>query len=246
MTNIEFSTAFDTLLNSYSIQTPFGGQSNPVNIVLDEYEKSVFLTKAQMDIVINLYSGRNIQGLSFENTEEARRYLNNLVEDKVYYKDDFITPALPFSKEFTNSVRTLLPDNLLFITFEQVVLDDETLGCYNGSVANVYPVTQDEYAKVRKNPFRGPTKYKVLRLDTGAEEKQHKVDLVTKYAIGAYCVKYIRKPKPIVLVNLPQPLEIDGETNISECEMDASLHDLILKQAVAYALASRQSVSSQK
>ena len=72
MTNKEFSDGFSTLLNSFGITT---------NITLDEYEKSTFLTNAQEQLIIDIYSGRNvIYGKSFEQTEEIRRYLSNLVE----------------------------------------------------------------------------------------------------------------------------------------------------------------------
>ena len=40
----EFSNEFDTLLNSYSTAPPYGDE-NKLDITLDEYEKSVFLTK---------------------------------------------------------------------------------------------------------------------------------------------------------------------------------------------------------
>ena len=46
MNTQEFSTEFDTLLNSYNTIAPFGEQSSKAEIVLDEYEKSVFMTKA--------------------------------------------------------------------------------------------------------------------------------------------------------------------------------------------------------
>ena len=46
----------------------------------DEYEKSVFLTKAQEELVISIYDGKNLSGESFENTEEARRSLSSLVK----------------------------------------------------------------------------------------------------------------------------------------------------------------------
>ena len=51
MTNKEFSDGFSTLLNSFDI-TP--------NITLDEYEKSTFLTNAQEQLIIDIYSGRNV------------------------------------------------------------------------------------------------------------------------------------------------------------------------------------------
>ena len=57
MTTKEFSDAIDSLLM-------------PHNITLDEYEKSLFLTQAQEQIVIELYSGRSNKVSSFESTEE--------------------------------------------------------------------------------------------------------------------------------------------------------------------------------
>lgn len=60
MTTEEFSNGFDVLINSYS------GLGDSLNF--DEYEKSVFLTKAQEEIVEGLYTGK-ILGDSFEDTE---------------------------------------------------------------------------------------------------------------------------------------------------------------------------------
>ena len=79
MTNEEFSNEFDVLANSNSIVKPFGLTDTPLEF--NEYEKSVFLTKAQETIVRALYSG-NLTGKSFEETEELRKYLNTLVKTK--------------------------------------------------------------------------------------------------------------------------------------------------------------------
>ena len=49
MTNIEFSTEFDISLNNSTLATGM--------LRLDEYEKSVFLTKAQENLVLTIYSG---------------------------------------------------------------------------------------------------------------------------------------------------------------------------------------------
>lgn len=70
MTTEEFSNEFDVLLNSYSS----GG------VEFNEYEKSIFLTKAQEDLLVELYNGKNPFRESFEETEEIRRYLSNLVK----------------------------------------------------------------------------------------------------------------------------------------------------------------------
>ena len=61
MNTTEFSLQFDIYYNSIA-----SNQAPPV----DEYEKSVFLTNAQRDLIVDIYSGR-IFTMSFESTEEA-------------------------------------------------------------------------------------------------------------------------------------------------------------------------------
>ena len=133
MTTEEFSNEFDVLLNSYSS----GG------IEFNEYEKSIFLTKAQEDLLVELYNG--------------------------------------------------------------------------------------------KNPFRGPGYRRVLRLDidNGIAE------IVSKYNISRYLVRYLSKPNPIILVALPAHLNINGESKITECDLHPALHRVILDRAVGLAIASK-------
>lgn len=232
MTNSELSNSFDTLLNSNSVRSTFGIQNLPETIVLDEYEKSVFLTKAQEELVINLYNGKNPYGDSFESTEELRRYLDELVKTKKYTAEDFEDVEIKVSE---TSVFFKLPSNIAFITFEQVKFNDENLGCYNGQLADVYPVTQDEYNRIRRNPFRGATKYRVLRMDTGDAN----VELISKYQIGYYIIKYLSIPTPIVLEDL-ENLEIRGVSQETPCKLNSILHNAILNRAVQLALISRQ------
>ena len=58
MTTQEFSNMFDTLLNSFNHKAEFGDQISYADVSLDEYEKSVFLTQAQ-DNIIKRYFERN-------------------------------------------------------------------------------------------------------------------------------------------------------------------------------------------
>lgn len=46
----EFSNSFDTLLQPYIAKESFSEQNN---LAFDEYEKSIFLTKAQEQIVLD-------------------------------------------------------------------------------------------------------------------------------------------------------------------------------------------------
>ena len=228
MTIQEFSNAFDTLLNSYDTQSQFGEQASKREIVLDEYEKSFYLTKAQEEVVVNFYNGKNPYGDSFESTEEMRRYLESLVKTKVYSTEEQIDGT----GVSISSVFYQLPEDVAFITMEQVTYEDEALGCYSGSTATVYPVTQDEYSRIKNNPFRGPTRYKAIRLDTG----NNTVELVSKYKIGEYMLKYLSRPEPIILEDLPNDLTIEGRGEHSECKLNSILHDTILERAVQMAL----------
>lgn len=217
----EFSDIFDTLLNSFG---------NTPNIVLDEYEKSVFLTNAQEEIIIDIYSGKNIFGDSFEKTEEIRRYLNELVE--TYITDSKVSGHIGISK---NSVFYEIPKDVWFITYESATLQDDKLGCFNGEEALIVPVTQDNFYKVQKNPFRGPSKTRILRLDN----KGSIIELVSEFNISRYLLKYITKPSPIILTNLNDGLSINGINIETECKLNPVIHRAILERAVQMAIQSR-------
>lgn len=229
MTNEEFSNGFDTLVSSYRRFKDFDKQEMLDSIEFDEYEKSFYLTKAQEELVMGYYDGKNIYGDSFEATEELRRQLDALVKTTVYTPEDRIESGIGVSP---NSIFFALPDDLAFITLEQVTFADDSLGCYNGTRVNVQPIRQDEYNKIKDNPFRGPTKYKALRLDYG----EGKVEIISKYSIGNYLVRYLRKPRPIVLETLPNNLTIEGINEVTECELNPLLHKTILERAVLMAL----------
>ena len=228
MTNAELSNGFDTLVSSYRRFKDFDKQEILDSIEFDEYEKSFFLTKAQEELVMSYYDGKNIYGDSFEATEELRRQLDSLVKTKVYTTQDMVEGT----GVSNNSVFFQLPSDLAFITMEQLTYDDESLGCYNGSRVNVQPTKQDEYNKIKNNPFRGVTKYKALRLYAG----NGVVEIISKYNIDKYLIRYISRPEPIVLEDLPNGLTIEGISVATECKLNPVLHKTILERAVLMAL----------
>lgn len=232
MTTEEFSDAFDTLVNSTANVDGFGSIDSTLKF--DEYEKSYFLTKAQEEVVRELYTGKNRFGESFEKTEELRRLLNNLI----------VTHKQPLSEENYNDLALtdksyLVPifDDVMYIIYEAVRLKDDSLGCYSGTVINVQPITHDEYNKIKDNPFRGPTRYKALRLDTNNNQPINCVEIISKYACDEYIVRYLKKLNPIILVNLDDSnVSIDGEIKKHDCELNSILHEYILERAVDMAL----------
>lgn len=211
MTNKEFDTQFDIFYNNIA--------SNAAPSVTS-YEKSVFLTQAQRDIIIGLYNGREIPGISFESTEEARKYLSNLV--KVHEVDIDNTNAL-----------IELPSKLWFITLEESIFNDDSYECLKGNIMEVVPVRQDNLYSTLYNPFRGPSERRVLRVDIDG-----KIKLYSKYRISKYRVTYVEQPSPIILENLfDYDLSIEGISTESESNINPILHRAVLERAVALAKA---------
>ena len=239
MTTEEFSDAFDTLVNSAASVDNFGSIDNTLKF--DEYEKSYFLTKAQEEVVRELYTGKNRFGESFEKTEELRRLLNDLV----------VTHKQPLTEQNYNNLALTdksyfvpILNNVMYIIYEAVRLKDNSLGCYSGTVINVQPITHDEYNKIKDNPFRGPTRYKALRLDTNDTkftdediQSTNYVEIISKYSCDEYIVRYLRKLNPIILVDLEDSnISIDGKTKKHGCDLNSILHEYILERAVGMAL----------
>lgn len=218
MTTKEFSDGFDTLLNSFG--------NPPITLELDEYEKSIFLTTAQDEIVRGLYNG-SFNGESLEETEELRRSLDALI------KTDYPSEISGKTGLEKNSKFYQLKEDVWFITYESVDLAEGAY-CENNNTIEVIPVRQDEWHRIKKNPFKKPNRRKAVRLDNG----DNIAELISDYPISKYLVRYLRKPKPIILVPLEGALSIDGLKEITECELNTALHRPILERAVQ--LASRR------
>lgn len=231
MNEQEFSHQFSTLLNSYAVAAGFGRTDSPTTIELDEYEKSLFLTNSQEEIALSLYTGRNSSGLSFEETEELRRYLSNLVCE-AELKPITTTDGKPLGIESTSKFFTL-PKDLWFITYESVLLTEGK--CENHTTMEVVPVRQDEYHKIKKNPFRGANDRRALRLDLS----EGNVEIVCKYPVSEYYIRYLKRLKPIILTQLDDDTELRGEKTPMTSELPESLHLRILNRAVEMALQSR-------
>lgn len=236
MTPEEFSNGMDVILNSYSVSPGYGHTETPITIQLDEYEKSWFLTKAQEQLVLEWYSGRNASQSSFESTEELRSKLRNLISTKELQQileDQNYTKLSSLSKLFEAG------SDVLFITYEQAALDDQDAGCLNGNEISVVPITQDEYNRIKNNPFRRANKHRALRLDHHSDNNHLVLEIISKYNIKNYIIRYIRKPRPIIVSTLDPEVTINREHLVSPCELDSSLHNLILERAATLAIASK-------
>ena len=216
----ELSNLFDTLLQPYITKDVLGEQNT---LAFDEYEKSIFLTKAQEQIVLELYQ-------ELEQSEENRKYLSNLIKTGNY------VPVGEQDNTLINntfkSYKVEIEDSVLFMIYEQCTLSDEN-NCINGRIVSVVPTIHDDLDKVLKNPFKSPNNRKVIRLDF-----DNKIELISKYNISNYKIRYLKKPNPIILVKL-EDLNIDKKQEVSNGETNPILHERIVQRAVQLAVQSK-------
>lgn len=230
MTIAEFSNEFDVLIDSYRRFKDFDDKQNLDSLDFNEYEKSIFLTKAQEDIVISLYSGKNISQDSFEKTEEMRRTLGTLVKTAKLTTQEVNSSGLS-----DDSKIYMLPNDLWFITYEQATIQNLDFKYNKTRVVQVVPTSQDTYNITSENPFKRNTDKRILRLDLG----NNQIELISEYTIQEYLIRYLMKPSPIILIDLPDGLSINNISNKTECSLHELLHRPVLQKAVQLALASR-------
>ena len=189
---------------------------------IDDFELSVYLTKAQLEIIKDYYNPLgNKYKKGFENSEKRRVDLKELVDN--YNSTTTITSNKRISLD---SKFFVIPEDVFVIIYETATIT--TGDCFIDKQITVVPKTHDEYNIQIQNPFKQPHKNKV-------------VELISPYAISEYQLRYIKYPKPIILTNLNTSfpgdnLSIDGFTSEQTCELDKSIHREILDRAVELAL----------
>nr|DAM02273.1 MAG TPA: hypothetical protein [Caudoviricetes sp.] len=216
MNTAEFSAEFDLLYNNIMSNIAPG---------LTEYEKSVFLTQAQEQLIIEIYNGQ-YNGDSFEQSEEVRAYLRTILKT-LFLKTASIDSEFPDS--YHHYKVELDTNGLWFIIFESARFAGEDTCTKNRKVV-VKPVPYDEYWAICRNPFKGPNDNRIIRIDRSKSE----LELVSDYPLDQYIVKYLSRPAPIVLEQL-EGITINGVDTQSECELPDVLHRSILERAVQLA-----------
>lgn len=217
------SDQFDVLYNNITSNQAPG---------LNEYEKSLFLTKAEKEIVKNYFSANskgNTLGQGFD--DSAKRQ----ADFSVLMKTATCTATTISGKIDDRSVGYTFPSDVFIAINESVKVGT--------IIKQVVPLRYDEYLRLMSKPYKRPLKYQVWRLiNSGAMSGSNATKTVEIIAgpgdtITTYSIRYVRTPKPIIVGNL-DGLTIDGVSAVSTvCEIDPILHEDILQRAVELAKA---------
>lgn len=225
MTLQEFSNEFDLLYNNIMSNSAPG---------LDEYEKSVFLTKAQEEIVKNYFNPMgNKYNEGFDGSLKRQIDFSSLIRG--IHINESTTGFLLDAKE--NAVICYLPKEVMIILNESVSANK---GSELSSIKLVTPLSFEEYTRLKSKPYKYPSKNIVWRLiDTPITHSGGNsligvvLILESGYTFASYNLRYIARPTPIILSTISTG--IDGVTDATNCTLNPNIHREILTRAVELA-----------
>lgn len=231
MTNQEFSNEFDVLYNNITSNQAPG---------LDEYEKSVFLTKAEDEILRSYFDPRlNKPQEGFDGNEVRQIDFSNLIKGMAYNKAtaDYDTQGNVTSSTYgdpntyeiiasegSNSVDGRIGNMLLNIPADTLFIVNESVTVQRRGKKvklNVVPITYTEYNRMMNKPYKRPLQYQAWRILTndstyaagsplGTRPYNTEVIVGPNDTIANYSIRYVRKPLPIILNYLGDGLSIEG------------------------------------
>ena len=228
----EFSLEFDVLYNNITSNLSPG---------LSEYEKSVFLTRAQEQIVKNHF------GIKSNSKQEG---LNNSIKRDTDFSTLFKTVSITSGiTEIPNPTNTLntrvrrftIKEDYLFIINEfcEIVKLDSAGNVLDTQLTTVVPLHYSEFARLNSGPYKEPNLHETWRIISDVVTvNESTFDLYIRYnwTLINYIIRYIKKPNPIILEELnTQNLTIDGKHEVSSCELNPILHQEVLDRAVELA-----------
>ena len=229
MTTTEFSLEFDILYNNIMSDTAPG---------LNTYEKSVFLTKAQEELIKNYFNPKGNKYLEgFDGSAKRQTDFSNLITVE------------PLSAETGTMIKQHEDSSAVFKIPEKLMLFiQEYLKVETGNttrVLQVIPLRHDEYMRLMMRPFHYPPRNQAWRILGNSQNSETEVERYVEvvYHLGetlpsnSYVITYVRKPNPIIIEDLVGGVSIDGVIEQSECELNEEIHREILQRAVELAKA---------
>lgn len=162
MTTPEFSNEFDILFNNISSNSSPG---------IDEYEKSVFLTKAQKQMVRYYFEAMlNKTNKGFDQSEKRQYDFSSLIKNQELTCLDelsskhFGNPMIKDMDKFDNRSFSYISPVDLFLTINEQLTD------VSGRVYTVLPINYIEYNRLMSKPYGYPIKRQAWRLNTSRQD----------------------------------------------------------------------------
>lgn len=193
MTNLEFSNEFDILYNNITSNQAPG---------LDEYEKSVFLTNAQDDIIKAYFNPRqNKVQQGFDESHKRQIDFSSLMKTKT------LDESLVNSKFDSRSITYRMPSDLLLFVNE---------ACQDKNYRYVViPISYQEYDRLMLKPYQYPIKRGVWRLivNSATPDMTSKVDVGEgkgNLSIENFSTKRVTFTLKVISTSIPTEKDSNG------------------------------------
>lgn len=243
MTAKEMSDSLDTLLNAYSQNPDFGKDTSLMDIRLDEYEKSVYLTHAQDNIVKNYFQKNTANdGNGFDDSERRQIDYSTLITTN---GGENVTSS---SKTFDDdSLVFKFPTDVLFVLNEKITIKKSNV---KTAEYVVVPINYNDYDRYKSKPYTKPLRKQAWRLLNNDSGKIAEIILkndLEEDEVATYKMRYVKRPKPILVADFTgmdltfagYEAGSDGNYGPQDCELDPIIHRDIVAEAARLAIASR-------
>lgn len=198
------------------------------------------------------FNANNGTGITFNNTSSSNpNYLGIFTTSAPVLDASSITLVSQFTSKLNHyderGIIFQMPKNILFMLNEKVVAANTSKHYV------VVPINYKEYDRQMSRAFAQPFKRQCWRLfqgvDSGIYDLNSEIIPIEGTSIDKYTIRYIRRPCPIILTDLDfsesqEPLNIDGVSVATECELNPILHMDILQKAIELAVASKGGTKS--
>lgn len=156
MTTQEFSNEFDVLYNNIMSNQAPG---------LDEYEKSIFLTKAQEELVRDYFNSRNVKNAQGFDDNQKRQYDFSTLLSNITLPDFIDTlralselDLVTYNATFDSRAKMFIAPSDLFLVINESI-EDSAKRKYS-----VLPISYDEYNRLMLKPYGFPLKRQAWRI----------------------------------------------------------------------------------
>lgn len=157
MTTQEFSNEFDVLYNNIMSNQAPG---------LDEYEKSIFLTKAQEELVRDYFNSRNVKNAQGFDDNQKRQYDFSTLLSSITLPDfidtyialSVLNNTIIYNTIFDSRAKIYIAPSDLFLVINESI-EDSAKRRYS-----VLPISYDEYNRLMLKPYGFPLKRQAWRI----------------------------------------------------------------------------------
>ena len=204
--------------------------------------------------IVFVCKGKNLESLF--NSGELRIY-SGKIHSELY--------DIEFTRYFDPLYETYSDSDLQhpYTLTDQLLLPIDSKEAHKSKEYVIVPISYKEYDRMMSRPYSQPLKKQAWRLfqnqvtgfdvqtelipkfnvktgDTVIDIGSNPIDhITTESSEFLYKIRYVQRPTPIVLEDLPEGLTINGESKETECSLNPVLHQDILNKAVELALATR-------